>query len=41
MSEQGRGISTDPETGRLAGTLMKFTIGGVIWTTIAVAAFWP
>ena len=26
--------------GRLAGTLMKFAIGVVIWTMIAVAAFW-
>jgi len=26
--------------GRLAGTIIKFAIGLVIWTTIAVAAFW-
>jgi len=27
--------------GRLAGTLLKFAIGVVIWLVIAVAAFWP
>lgn len=27
--------------GRLAGTLIKMALGGVIWLIVAVAAFWP
>lgn len=27
--------------GRLMGTVLKLAVGGVIWTIVAIAAFWP